>query len=283
MADKQLTIDPEFRELCRALTPEERNLLEASIEADGCRDAIVTWANHDDTILDGHNRFEICTQLEKPWKSKALNLPDRQACIEWIIANQLGRRNATEEEKSFLRGKRYRSEKKAPHRPEKDATAAPLKTAERLAEEYGVSSRTIHNDADFADAVDSVAANVGTEAKTEILSGKSGLTKKQIQDVAALPEKQQPKAYVQAKAGEKANGSPAVKRKVDYPLSTAVVKVLGDIVATLNLIREDHGNALAMFNDPKWDGSQTCYAVQMIRALRKTFTDMDEELKRNGK
>lgn len=170
MADKLLTIDPEFRDLCRALTPEERSLLEASIEADGCRDDIVTWANHDDTILDGHNRYEICTQLDIKFKTTAINLPDRHACIEWIIANQLGKRNLTDEEKSFLRGKRYRAEKKArggtgANQHKQSAQNEQSATAERLAAEYNTSPATIRRDANFADAVDKIAENVGPDAR----------------------------------------------------------------------------------------------------------------------
>lgn len=204
MADKLLTIDPEFRDLCRALTPEERSLLEASIEADGCRDDIVTWANHDDTILDGHNRYEICTQLDIKFKTTAINLPDRHACIEWIIANQLGKRNLTDEEKSFLRGKRYRAEKKAQggtgaNQHKQSAQNEQSATAERLAAEYNTSPATIRRDANFADAVDKIAENVGPDAKQEILSGKSGLSKKQIQNVGTAPPEEQKKAYEEAK------------------------------------------------------------------------------------
>ena len=198
----ELTIDKEFRDLCRPLTNEERSILKASIESDGCRDAIVVWANHDDTILDGHNRYEICEEIGIRFKINAISLPDRQACIEWIIANQLGKRNLTEEEKSFLRGKRYRAEKKQGERT--DITSAHFEqkstTADKLAAEYSTSPATIRRDAGFADAVDEIAANVGTEAKSEVLAGTSGLTRKQIQDVAATPPQEQAKAYEKAKA-----------------------------------------------------------------------------------
>ena len=63
-----------------------------------------------------------------------------------IGAIRRARRNVTEEQKSYLRGKRYQSEKKAPHRPEKVGNSCPLTTADRLAEEHGVSPRTIKND-----------------------------------------------------------------------------------------------------------------------------------------
>ena len=57
---RTLTVDPEFSALCTDLSPEEMNLLENSLEVDGCREPIAVWANHYDTILDGHNRYRIC-------------------------------------------------------------------------------------------------------------------------------------------------------------------------------------------------------------------------------
>lgn len=57
MECKTLTIDPEFSALGPKLTIEEENFLFASLERDGCRDAIVVWANNEDIILDGHNRY----------------------------------------------------------------------------------------------------------------------------------------------------------------------------------------------------------------------------------
>lgn len=199
---KELTIDSEFRELCRPLTDEERSILKASIESEGCRDAIIVWANHDDTILDGHNRYEICSEVDLPFKAKAIVLTDRQACVEWIIANQLGKRNLTEAEKSFLRGKRYRAEKRQGERTDMTSGNSCQKstTADKLAAEYNTSPRTIRNDAAFADAVDEIAANVGTQAKSEVLAGTSGLSRKQVQEVASIPPQEQARAYEKAKA-----------------------------------------------------------------------------------
>ena len=59
MATNEFTIDPEIRQLIPLLTTEERSGLEASLKADGCRDALVVWAEKH-ILLDGHNRFEIC-------------------------------------------------------------------------------------------------------------------------------------------------------------------------------------------------------------------------------
>ena len=52
-----MKIDAEFQSLIPPLTYEEKKMLEESILSEGCRDAIVVW---NDTIIDGHNRYEIC-------------------------------------------------------------------------------------------------------------------------------------------------------------------------------------------------------------------------------
>lgn len=203
MATRKLTIDKEFAGLCPDLTAEEAAHLEASIESDGCRDEIVVWANHKDTILDGHHRYEICERLGKPFKTTALTFDSREDCIEWIIANQLGRRNLTDEQKSYLRGKRYQAEKTAGHGAKSgdhsdtqisEGKTCPQVTAERLAEDYGVSPRTVKNDAAFAEAVDTIAEVAGPEAKAEILAGESPLGKAAVVKAAKLPKAKMAKA-----------------------------------------------------------------------------------------
>lgn len=106
-------------------------------------------------------RGRICERLGKPFKTTALIFDSREECIEWIIANQLGRRNLTDEQKSYLRGKRYQAEKRTDggHGDQKsgDHSDTPIPTAAKLAEEYGVSVPTIKRDQDFAEAVDAIA------------------------------------------------------------------------------------------------------------------------------
>ncbi len=196
-----LTVDPEFSALCTDLSPEEMNLLEASLEADGCRDPIVTWANHDDTILDGHNRYRICRRFEIPFKTRALKLETRGDAINWIIANQLGRRNLSEEQKSYLRGKRYRAEKQQGERTDLTSpeNQEKLTTAERLGKEYHVGHDTIERDAAFADAVDTIADTAGPETKRAILSGSLGANKRDVIALAGLPAEKLKKTIASGK------------------------------------------------------------------------------------
>ena len=95
---------------------------------------------------------------------------------EWIIKNQLGRRNLTTEEASYYRGILYES-KKLNHGGDRNSSGqnAHLKTAEQIGKEYGVNESTVRRDATYAKAVDKVAAELGNEAKQAILSGQAGV------------------------------------------------------------------------------------------------------------
>jgi hypothetical protein len=87
-----VTIDPEFKALIPSLTTEEYAALEASLQQEGCRDAFVVWKGHD-VLLDAHNRYAICQKHGIEYRLGELDLPNRDAAKEWIVRNQLGRRN----------------------------------------------------------------------------------------------------------------------------------------------------------------------------------------------
>ena len=107
---RQLRIDPEFKNLIRPLRREEYRQLELNLVREGCREDIVVWNN---TIVDGHNRYEICNKLHIPYGVYEREFPNRDAVIAWICSNQLGRRNITEETRKYLIGRQYEAEKKA--------------------------------------------------------------------------------------------------------------------------------------------------------------------------
>ena len=60
-----LMVDPEFKKLTFPLTADEYARLEKSILEEGCRDPLVIW-KWNSVILDGHNRYEICTKHNIP-------------------------------------------------------------------------------------------------------------------------------------------------------------------------------------------------------------------------
>lgn len=96
-----LLVDPEFKTLIPPLDPNELKELEESILKEGCRDELVVW-KETNTLLDGHNRLEICHHLGKPYRIKLISLPDREVAKIWIITNQFARRNLSPYQRSVL-------------------------------------------------------------------------------------------------------------------------------------------------------------------------------------
>lgn len=85
-----LIIDKEFKEIIPPLTAEEYAGLELNILEEGCRDAIVTWNG---IIVDGHNRYDICTLHNIPFKTIEKDFESRNDAKIWMMQNQLCRRN----------------------------------------------------------------------------------------------------------------------------------------------------------------------------------------------
>lgn len=104
----KLKILAEFKNLIRPLKKKEYLQLEANILSDGCRDPIVIWKRY---IIDGHNRYEICMRHGIPFEILEMEFACKEAVLAWICANQLGRRNITEETRKFLIGMQYETEK----------------------------------------------------------------------------------------------------------------------------------------------------------------------------
>lgn len=87
-----LTINKAFQDLIRPLSAEEYAELEESIITYGCRDPIVVW---NDTIIDGHNRYRICSENDVAYQvhDMTYDFDTEDEVKMWIIKNQFGRRN----------------------------------------------------------------------------------------------------------------------------------------------------------------------------------------------
>jgi len=83
--------DHEFKKLIPPLSEEERTQLEQNILLKRkCYDAITLWNG---IIIDGHNRFEICTEHGIEFEIKEMTFSCREEAKLWILENQLARRN----------------------------------------------------------------------------------------------------------------------------------------------------------------------------------------------
>ncbi|WP_228059893.1 hypothetical protein [Plectonema radiosum] len=213
-----LTIDPEFKNLIPPLSTEEKSQLEANLKEFGCLDPLIVWQHHN-ILLDGHNRYEICAREHILYKVVEIEIASREAAICWIANNQLGRRNITPEVGSYLRGKRYlnlkgdRNHNLKQNSPNGNNFLS-VDVAQSLAKEYKVTDRTIRNDAQFTNALDTLAQSLGEELKHSILARNSGLTKKDILSLAKVVD-QERKESAQKLLHSKQNKSDIVRQIKD--------------------------------------------------------------------
>jgi DNA modification methylase/Trp operon repressor len=89
----ELKINTEIKNLIPSLSLQEYESLKASIKEEGCRDKIIIW---NDTIIDGHNRYEICKEYGINFDTEEKEFNNEIEAKIWIINNQLGRRNITD-------------------------------------------------------------------------------------------------------------------------------------------------------------------------------------------
>ena len=91
--ERSPVIDPELRDLLPPITDEERGALTADILKNGCYSPMICM--EDMTLVDGHHRFDICTEHDIPYRMVILDFEDKLAAKEWMVNTQKGRRNLT--------------------------------------------------------------------------------------------------------------------------------------------------------------------------------------------
>ena len=173
-------IDPELRAYLPFQTTDERDNLTLKIVAEGCLPGALTVANieGETLLIDGHNSYEICTDHEiiVP-EPRVIELADRAAAKAWMRKTQFARRNLTPEQRAFLIGDEFNSRKKPVGNPHELGQNDLIKTtAEIVAEEQGVSPKTVQRAGKFAEAVNAL----DPVAKEAVLNGKAGATKEEI-------------------------------------------------------------------------------------------------------
>jgi N6-adenosine-specific RNA methylase IME4 len=124
-----MTINQQFRDLIPPLTFNEQSRLEAQLLLEGCRDALVTWNG---TLVDGHNRFEICTRYKLPFKTREMEFESELHAKLWIRVNQLSRRNLTDDQRAMIADAAAELESKLAMK-ERAAKGTPAREAKKTA------------------------------------------------------------------------------------------------------------------------------------------------------
>lgn len=173
---KDLKIDNEFRDLIRPLLKDEYRMLEQALLEDGCREPLTVWEG---TIIDGHNRYEICRRLGIPYEIREHHFDNREEAIIWICTNQLARRNVSDETRKYLIGKRYEAEKIMCSKRNKNgwnqyrkreetgnlpyevfdpnAPNERVRTSTRIGDEYHLAHGTVEKYGTYSKAIDMIA------------------------------------------------------------------------------------------------------------------------------
>lgn len=204
---RQLKIKKEFKNLIRPLRRQEYLQLEENILRDGCREPIITWNGF---IIDGHNRYEICTKHNIEYATCEMKFDSDEDAIAWICANQLGRRNISDETRKFLIGMQYESEKIINSRKnangnnqyineddyvQERSEIAPYsersvhKTAWRISEENHIAPGTVLKYAQYTRALEAIGSKE-PELVPKILSGRYKIAHKNVIKMSELTEKE---------------------------------------------------------------------------------------------
>lgn len=183
-------IDEDFRKMLPQLAAEELAELEASILSEGIREPLVVW-RETGILIDGHNRLKIAGKHDLPYQTQELAFADREAVRDWIINNQLGRRNLTPEAFALLLGMKYNREKLQHGGDRKsNAQSGHLKpTSERIAEEHNVSKNTVRRAGKFAEDLEAVEKVAGPEVREAVLRREKPIRRTDVARLAKVAQK----------------------------------------------------------------------------------------------
>jgi len=184
MIPSKIVIDAEFQKLIRPLSKDERKELKESLSSCGLLMPLVVWNSDGKTILvDGHNRLSLWQEFngfneEYEFKTQELRFGNRDKVKEWIIKNQLGRRNLSPKDYTLLVGMLYNQRKKNVGAPKGNENAGKQKgqidlietTAAAVAAETGVSPATVKRAGKLAAAVEEIQAAEPELPREEVIS-----------------------------------------------------------------------------------------------------------------
>ena len=199
-------IDKEFKELIPPLSPDEYLMLEENCKNYRIRDALVVgvFPGSDGAVLiDGHNRYEIARKHNLAFETKRIDFPSREDAIDWIIRNQLGRRNIPK----YVRGElilklkpviaeKAKGNEKLGGKGSQNSVNHKIDTQKELAKLAGVSHDTIHK-------VEKIKEKASEEAKQALRRGEMSINQVYSGIVASENEtkrKQEERELREAKA-----------------------------------------------------------------------------------
>ena len=268
----ELIIDPEFKNLIPPMKPEEFQGLIESIAKYGYDDLypIVSWNN---IIIDGHNRYLICKELNIDFSVSEKEFDNRFEVINWIINNQLNRRSMTNEQRNYLIGKRYKEEKKEECRQKIKEDVVSLITMrpldgiveKKIAKKYQVSPNAVRKAEKFANAIDEVANNANINPY-KILGREIKGTRKDIVELSQKPAELQKEIIEKVEKKEIPNIKTALKEIGDEVIFDEIEKC-----TEINLKENEYSSP--------YDLAEKIFGL--INNYKKEYNDIDLDFIKN--
>lgn len=247
----KIEIHPDFRDWISPLSKDEFAQLQENIIEEGCREPLVIWRIADSEtyyIIDGHNRYRICTSNGVAYNIVVKEFENTNEAKEWMILNQLGRRNLTKEQIAYYQGLIYNERKSDPKKNLKRGNSPKSQNetsgnlAEEMSKEFGTSRNGILRSGKFAEGLDKVG-KVEPALKQKILSGKTKVKKADVEQLAKVDVGNVEKEVTRIK--EEADNPPVRKikprKKADAPSNKIP---LSELPAYLKEMKKIHGKVV---------------------------------------
>jgi ParB-like chromosome segregation protein Spo0J len=199
-----IIINEELRAYIDPLTSNEYQALERSIQAEGCRDALVLWG---EVLIDGHNRYAICQKHGIEFKTvQNTRFTSIEDVMLWMIDNHLARRSVSDFQRGVLAlrkkeivASRLKQNEEPASSESPAAEVASRQTREEVAKIAGISSNAITQ-------IEKIQRAATPELVEAVRSGTISINA--AATVASLPSEQQ----VAAVAGGKKELQQAAKQ-----------------------------------------------------------------------
>ena len=175
------------------------------IDHSGWNPSISIFSPQHGQTIKGHNRYSVCERHGIDFNVTTMEFDDRRAAEDWIDRNQAGRRNISPADYRILVGRIYNRRKNLHGGDRKSSCQLGNlndKTGETVAEEFGLSERSVNRHGERADLHDSflVENNAqAAEATKHVPQQVVSEAKKQPSEQAAETVK---KAHVSNNSGE---------------------------------------------------------------------------------
>lgn len=202
-------ISDKIKDLLRPLNDSEYSYLRESLEEEGCREPLIIWKEKN-ILLDGHHRLSLCRELDIEYEIEYKRFSNKNEAFNWVIKNQLAKRNLNDRRYQYLVGKRYLEEKKehsgtganqyTVDKVQSGQNVHSAKTAEKIAEKEGVDEKTVRRNAGFAKSVDKITKNVGRDFQIKAIDEET-IPKNVTKEIAEVGEKDQQKIFDLIKKG----------------------------------------------------------------------------------